>query len=275
MIKKTFLWIIVILHASQTRCLIVQISMMKSGTHLLISLIEKMTHKKLAFIAADAYASITRNEQDVINVTPRDFKCLSSLPKIRFWATHCPYVKSYANTLSHADYRILYLYRDPRDVVVSLALFIRDKDKQVWPGAQQISLNEVITRLITGGPSMHQTAHHISAQGIRKVYEAYRPWMSLPNVLIIRFEDLIGPQGGGDGYAQINTIMAIAKHIDHPLEEYEAAYLGGAIFGCTEIFNKGQIGSWKEYFTQAHKQLFKKHAGQLLIDLGYEQDLKW
>ena len=47
------------------------------------------------------------------------------------------------------------------------------------------------------------------------------------------------------------------------------------LFGGTWSFRKGSIGSWKQYFTQEHKQAFKEVAGQLLIDLGYEKDLNW
>ena len=35
------------------------------------------------------------------------------------------------------------------------------------------------------------------------------------------------------------------------------------------------IGQWKEYFTEKHKKEFKKEAGKLLIDLGYEEDFDW
>jgi hypothetical protein len=275
MIKKILLLLIMCVYTSQAQCLIVQISMMKAGTHLMITLLEKMTHRRLAFIAADAYATIKKNEQDIISVTPKDFKYLSRLSNRRFWATHCPYVEEYAFILSQPKYQIIYLYRDPRDVVVSLAVYVRDKDKKFWPGAQEISLEELIARLIVGGPSMHQTEHHISARGIREVYQAYIPWMQLNNALNIRFEDLVGPQGGGDAYTQLNTILAIADHINIEIDMYEATLLGETIFGKSAAFNKGQIGSWKEYFTDELKQLFKEHAGQLLIDLGYEQDLNW
>lgn len=261
--------------SSLNHCKIVQISMMKAGTHLLVPLIEKMTDKKLVFIGPDACTAFQKGQQDVINVSPRDFHMLSNLPNDKFWVTHSPYVEKYAQTLSLLKYQVFFIYRDPRDVIVSLALYIRDKDKEFWPGAQQISLDDTITRLIVGGESMHVTSHHISKKGVLKMYEAYLPWMNLPFILNIRYEDLVGPQGGGDWDTQINTILIIAEHIGKNISYYEASLYGASIFGGTHSFNKGQIGSWKDYFTKEHIALFKEHAGQLLIDLGYEHDFNW
>ena len=261
--------------AHHSSCLIVQISMMKVGTFLGINLLKKMTKKSLAFIGAEASAKTRKGEQDVINVTPNDFHAFSTMGETRFWATHSPYVEEYARVLSQPKYQIIFIERDPRDVVVSFALYIRDKDKKYWPGAQKLSLEETITRLIVGGESMHQTDHHISKYGIKKMYDAYLPWTALPNVLTIRFEDLIGPRGGGNLEAQIISITDVAQHIGKTITRAEAISYGDSIFGNTHSFNKGKIGSWKEYFTPEQKELFKKHAGQLLIDLEYEPDLRW
>ena len=38
---------------------------------------------------------------------------------------------------------------------------------------------------------------------------------------------------------------------------------------------KGKKGGWKNFFQEEHKQAFKKIAGDLLIELGYETDLNW
>ncbi|HSM84450.1 MAG TPA: sulfotransferase, partial [Nodosilinea sp.] len=38
---------------------------------------------------------------------------------------------------------------------------------------------------------------------------------------------------------------------------------------------KGSIGGWQKYFKDSHKQAFKRVAGDLLIDLGYETNLDW
>jgi hypothetical protein len=38
---------------------------------------------------------------------------------------------------------------------------------------------------------------------------------------------------------------------------------------------KGAIGGWKNKFEHSHKEAFKKVAGNLLIELGYETDYNW
>lgn len=40
-------------------------------------------------------------------------------------------------------------------------------------------------------------------------------------------------------------------------------------------YRKGVAGDWVNYLTGANKDFFKARWGQLLVDLGYEQDLNW
>jgi len=43
----------------------------------------------------------------------------------------------------------------------------------------------------------------------------------------------------------------------------------------TSHYRKGIVGDWKNYFTKNTCEWFKEDAGQKLIDLGYEEYLKW
>ena len=38
---------------------------------------------------------------------------------------------------------------------------------------------------------------------------------------------------------------------------------------------KGVSGDWREVFTERDKRIFKEEAGELLVELGYEDDLGW
>ena len=40
-------------------------------------------------------------------------------------------------------------------------------------------------------------------------------------------------------------------------------------------FRSGKVGGWKDHFSPANKELFKSIAGELLIQLGYENDTRW
>ncbi|MGI9050972.1 MAG: sulfotransferase, partial [Rubrobacteraceae bacterium] len=43
----------------------------------------------------------------------------------------------------------------------------------------------------------------------------------------------------------------------------------------TSFLRKGIHGDWKETFNARDKKIFKRHAGDLLVELGYEKDLGW
>lgn len=43
----------------------------------------------------------------------------------------------------------------------------------------------------------------------------------------------------------------------------------------TSHYRKGMVGDWKNYFTKEVCDVFKKEAGQKLIDLNYERDMEW
>jgi hypothetical protein len=43
----------------------------------------------------------------------------------------------------------------------------------------------------------------------------------------------------------------------------------------SSFYRKGVAGDWKKYFTEEDRRVFKEEAGELLIRLGYEEDLDW
>jgi hypothetical protein len=108
-----------------------------------------------------------------------------------------------------------------------------------------------------------------------ELYNSFMPWVFNDKFLSIRFEDLVGPNGGGTLESQQKTIYEIADFIGVRVDEKRITDVVNDIFGGTPTFNEGQIDGWKKYFTDEHKKAFKKVAGRLLIDLGYEKDLNW
>jgi len=43
----------------------------------------------------------------------------------------------------------------------------------------------------------------------------------------------------------------------------------------SHTYHKGMSGGWRKTLTEEHKKEIKAIAGDLLIDLGYENDFDW
>lgn len=167
------------------------------------------------------------------------------------------------------------MIRDPRDVIVSMCEWI----KVMAPPSQgnrflSLTEEEQIEELIVS-PDLSMNGRYPfvfdTVSGIKLALE----WMENPTVLICRFEDLVGPLGGGSEERQKNAIGAIAYHLHVPMDEHKLHLITHSLFGDTCTFRKGAIGSWKQVFTERHKKLFKERLGKELIALGYEQDDNW
>jgi hypothetical protein len=215
-------------------------SIPRCGTHLLTYVVELMTGLKKHNTMGDV---ITGNK-------------LPKLATHEFPYFHVHYSAPAANFFARNNYRGLFIYRDPRDEVVSYTYwrFVRYswKDRMNFP--------QVMNQLI---------------DSVAKRYNAFLPWLKDPRFYSLRFENLVGQQGGGSRQAQVREIRNIAKHIGFKITPAIINNICKKAFGQGGTFREGKIGSWREHFTEAQKNRFKKVAGKLLIELGYEKDLNW
>ncbi len=238
-------------------------SIRQSGTHLLQKCIELLTGRQEYWIHGldgiwhhnrhDYNAQIIRTRPSLLKGTTKNFV-----------GAHMPFSQKFSSYLGSLGYKKLFIYRDPRDQVVSRTFailkrpdeFPREAKKNTSPAYFGLLLMEII----------NQVPHR---------YGRYMPWKDDPTCCAIKFEDLIGPDGGGSQQAQVKAIRKIAKHIGVRLTPKILETCKKNIFGGTFTFRKGQIGSWKKYLGSKHKEVFKKVAGKLLIDLGYETNYAW
>jgi len=195
----------------------------------------------------------------------------------QFLSGHALYDKDSANTLAKNNWKGLFCIRDPRDAVVSLAFWIGKG--QYFKGYHKLSLQDRIKIVLEGpkeGYLFHKRAFPPKAiKAYPELFKKQIDWIKEKNFLEIKFEDLVGPKGNGSQESQLKKISEIAKHINVNLPDYEAVKISNNLFGNTNTFRKGQIGTWKKYFTEEHKLLAKKHFGKILIDLGYENNTNW
>jgi hypothetical protein len=107
------------------------------------------------------------------------------------------------------------------------------------------------------------------------LYNSYLRWIDEPNVYTTTFENLVGPNGGGSRNKQIMQVINIAKHLGKNITKQEAEKIADSLFGDSYTFRIGKIGSWRGYFSENHKNLFKKYCNDILVKLGYERNARW
>jgi hypothetical protein len=164
-----------------------------------------------------------------------------------------------------------FIFRDPRDVVVSHVFYVTDMETHHVHHEYYQSLPDFNTRLkvsILGRPDTS-----IEFPNIADRFMPYLGWLDQVSVLKIHFEDLIH-----DRAATLNCV------IDHflsriPLQaprELILESLDSSINPSrSPTFRSGKTGEWVKYFTEEHKKIFKDVAGDLLVRLGYEKNNDW
>ncbi|MFN8400431.1 MAG: sulfotransferase domain-containing protein [Anaerolineales bacterium] len=164
-----------------------------------------------------------------------------------------------------------FIFRDPRDVVVSHVFYVTDMEARHVHHEYYKSLPDFDARLrvsILGRPDAG-----IEFPNIADRFAPYLGWLDKKEVLTIHFEDLIHHRE-----ATLTSIM------DHLLSRVTLQAPRQLILDSLETsinpkksptFRSGKTGEWKKHFTEEHKKIFKEVASDLLIKLGYEKDNSW
>jgi hypothetical protein len=164
-----------------------------------------------------------------------------------------------------------FIFRDPRDVVVSHVFYVTDMEARHVHHDYYQSLTDFSERLrasILGRPDAA-----IEFPNIAERFAPYTGWLDQEAVLSIHFEDLIH-----------DRTAALTRIMDHFLDRVPLQTSRQVILDSLEAavdprrsptFRSGRTGEWKKYLSDGHKRIFKDVAGELLIRLGYEKDNDW
>jgi len=183
---------------------------------------------------------------------------------------HVRYSEYFEHLLREREFHVIHMVRDPRDVVVSHAHYIMNRPRHPFHRHYR-GLGEFANRLtfsITGGkiPGVGYL------DSITERFRAMEKWSDYPRMLTLRFEDLVGPGGGGSAEAQARSLSRLCELLDIEETPDLRKTFEESLFGRSSTFRKGQIGGWRESFDQTRLELFRTVAGDLLDRWGYSSD---
>jgi hypothetical protein len=169
-------------------------------------------------------------------------------------------------------YRAFFVFRNPRDIVVS-GYFLRRNTDTLGNTAEDRSFLQ--TASLEDG-----LIYTIDRAERRGVFEAFRSWADAaskdPNVRLIRYEDLTG----NAGFEAIQDLLSFCEIAIEPQELRKLVercsfdrLSGGRRPGQADRsshYRSGVAGGWTQYFTPRVDERFHEVAGELLRLFGYE-----
>ncbi len=207
------------------------------------------------------------------NMVQRDWlkKRLDAVPDNSFLQAHLPYSEKLENLLLSLNYKIIYIVRDPRDVAISMCNYIIRMENEYFH-SEMIKANTDIEKLSIILPSNNIN----NAFSLNDRIKNSIGWLKSPDICSTRFEYLIGNKGGGDIEKQLREIKRITNYLGiHLADDFLYTLCSQIFYPKAKTFHKGQIGSWRNVFTNDMHLLFKQYCGDTLINLGYENDDDW
>ena len=191
---------------------------------------------------------------------------LARLPLGSYVSGHLAYLPEQVAVLRDVGLRPVMIVRDPRDVATSYYTF---EMKYRW-----LPHYRFFNQLATNDERLMAMIRGDVAYGLGPLaasMQTYTGWLDDPECLIVKFEDLVGAQGGGSDERQRAAVASIAQHVGLALDDSDVQAVAGQVFNRgAQTFRKGVIGDWRNHFSAEHVAAFNESGGQMLLEkYGY------
>jgi len=153
--------------------------------------------------------------------------------------------------------KLVVIYRDPKDVIVSAARWNSDYS---W---------ESIT--LTIKKIFNKELPYNILYDVKRFSGFLSLCQSKKNVRTVRFEDIIGNRGNGSDHIQRKTVRKLALFLGYKLSEEEISRVIEKSWGKGHTFRCPEIGGWEKYLVDEYYNLFKNSKwNELTKELGYK-----
>lgn len=243
----------------------------KSGSHLLLQILSGFTRiMPFKYVEGEPVRTITREgrkktKEEILGE-------LEQLPRGVIGWGYLEASPENVQLLCQPDRVNYFIYRDPRDMLVSQVFFATDMHEEHGMHDYYKSLPDFGTRLKVAITGIDRDGLYMVS--VKQRYEGVFEWLAQKHVLCVRFEDLINERD-----STLNKMLDEVEKTGYKIyapREKTISILAKAIQpGRSHTFRSGKTGGWREHFTEEHKKLFKDVAGNLLVELGYEKNNDW
>lgn len=167
--------------------------------------------------------------------------------------------------------RIVFNYRDPRDVLLSMVNFLSSGTGR---GVGHFTDHRVYSAILRNAGSFEERLTIALTDPCFPGADAFERGLWLlrhPAVCKVSFEELVGPRGGGSRQLQSAAVTRIADFLGTDGDPVQnPADLVDQLFNDQSYsFHRGRTGAWRDHFTPEHEKLFEDRYGAVLDAYGY------
>lgn len=243
----------------------------KSGSHLLLQILNGFTQiMPYRYVDAEPVRTITKEGRRKTHG-----EILGELENLPLGVIGWGYVEASPENvafLCQPDRVNYFIYRDPRDMLVSQVFFATDMHEEHGMHEYYNSLPDFGERLKAAITGVDRDGLYMVS--VKERYEGVFEWLKTPGALCLRFEDLINKRDA-TLLSMLDEVEKTGYKISAPREKALSVLIEAIQPRKSHTFRSGKTGGWREFFSPEHKKLFKDVAGDLVVRLGYEKNNDW
>lgn len=243
----------------------------KSGSHLLLQILNGFTQiMPYAYTVADPIRTIEKSGR---RREPSEVAAdLRNQPKHAIGWGYVEANEQNVAVLCQPNRVNYFIYRDPRDMLVSQVFFATDMHKGHGMHEYYKSLPDFDARLKVAITGIQQDDLYMVS--VRERYTGVFEWLEQEHIMCIRFEEL---RNNRDEtlFAMLNEVEKTGYKIPTPRDKALEILIEAINPKKSHTFRSGKTGGWVDHFSDENKALFKEVSDDLLEMLGYEEDNDW
>jgi len=161
----------------------------------------------------------------------------------------------------------LTIIRDPRDMILSMLRHVKDRKTHHAHNYLFNVLDDDKARFFAIADGYNNKYGYLV--GAESMLNSMLDWIKTDNNLSLKFEDIVGEQGGGSKENQLNSMRSLLNLINIDSTDENIKLIATDSFGKTSTFRKGYIHGWKDFLTESENIKFERRYSDLLKKSGY------
>ena len=236
----------------------------KSGTHLLTQILSSLNNPKDwgQFLASSPSITLKENSSSLMA------KRINRLLPGEIASAHLYYSSKVSEAIKNNNARHYFIYRDPRDICISEAFYIKDMNK--WHKLHKYfsQLNTDAERIDLAINGLPQSSGIIYPNIVER-FAKYKAWIDDTNTLCVKYEDFQSDK-------RESTVRKIIEHnINHTSKKIDVDKATIIALECikpykSHTFRTGRTNQWKSIFTSKQKKRFRELGEDLINELKFQ-----